>query len=96
MAAYAEETLPAIRAGLPAGSGDDDLFFALFCTPDKLEAMHAQPRDTLSTRELTPLAALLACGESAPAPKTADDAPEVEEERSGSRPSWRTRPAPGH
>jgi pyruvate/oxaloacetate carboxyltransferase len=60
MAAYAEEMLPGIRAGLPGGASDDDLFFALFCQPDKLAAMHAQPRDTLPTKELTPLAALLA------------------------------------
>jgi hypothetical protein len=33
------------------------------------------------------LASLLACGEGAPPPKTADDTPEVGEERRGSRPS---------
>lgn len=56
---FEEPTLPAIRGRLPAGASADDLFFALFCTPDQLGAMHARPRDELPTTPLTPLAALL-------------------------------------
>jgi pyruvate/oxaloacetate carboxyltransferase len=59
MAAYGQEMLPAIRAALPAAASDDDVFFALFTAADQLEAMRAQPRDTLPSKELTPLTALL-------------------------------------
>ena len=57
--AYREEMLPAIRATLPADVTDDDVFFALFCQPDKVAAMKAQPRDELPVRELSPLGALV-------------------------------------
>jgi pyruvate/oxaloacetate carboxyltransferase len=56
---FGVDMLPAIRARLPARAGPDELFFALFCTPEHVAAMRAQPRDTLPARPLTPLAALL-------------------------------------
>lgn len=60
-AAFADEMLPRVRAGLPAGASDDDLFFALFCAPDQVAAMRTRPRDTIPRTPLTPLAALIGC-----------------------------------
>ncbi len=56
---FSVEMLPAIRAALPRRASADDVFLALFCTPDCVEAMRARPRDALPTTALTPLAALL-------------------------------------
>jgi hypothetical protein len=49
-----------VRAQLPVGAGDDDVFFALFSTPDQIAVMHETPRDQLPVRELSPLGAFVA------------------------------------
>ncbi|HET8616831.1 MAG TPA: hypothetical protein VFL94_15025 [Actinomycetales bacterium] len=57
--AFTTPMLPEIRAGLPVRASDDDLFFALFTSAERLAAVRAQPREVLPLKPLTPLAALL-------------------------------------